>query len=62
MNFEISEKSKYKDFIREKVSIINDEADGYHPEKLSSMMDLLNEKVTREPIKWTEKERILEII
>src|SRR5690554_2323879 len=62
VNFEISEKSKYRDFIREKVSIINDKADGYHPEKLSSMMDLLNEKVTREPIKWTEKERILEII
>lgn len=62
VNFEISKKSKYKDLIREKVSIINDEAEGYNPEKLSSMMNLLNEKVTREPIKWTEKERILEII
>jgi len=62
VNFEISEKSKYRSFIREKVSIINDKADGYHPEKLSSMMDLLNEKVTQEPIKWTEKEKILEII
>ena len=62
VNFEISEKSKYRDFIREKVSIINDEADGYHPENLSSMMDLLNEKVTQEPIKWSEKEKILEVI
>ncbi|MCH4824624.1 hypothetical protein ML462_15730 [Gramella lutea] len=62
VNFEISERSKYKDYIREKVSIINDKADGYHPEKLSSMMDLLQEKVTRDPIKWSEKERILEII
>jgi len=62
VNFEISEKSKYRDFIKEKVSIINDEADGYQPEKLSSMLDLLNEKVTKEPIKWTEKERLLEII
>ena len=62
VNFEISEKSKYRSFIREKVSIINDQADGYHPEKLSSMMDLLNEKVTQEPIKWSEKEKILEII
>lgn len=62
VNFEISERSKYKNFIKEKVSIINDQADGYNPEKVKSMMDLLNEKVTREPIKWTEKERILEYI
>lgn len=62
VNFEISEKSKYKSYIREKVSIINDEAEGYHPGKLSSMLSLLNEKVSKEPIKWTERERILEII
>lgn len=62
VNFEISEKSKYRNHIREKVSIINDQAEGYHPQKLSSMMDLLNEKVTKEPVKWSEKERILEII
>ena len=62
VNFEISEKSKYKSFIREKISIINDKAEGYHPVKLNSMLDLLNEKVTKEPIKWSEKEKVLEII
>ncbi|EAQ49593.1 hypothetical protein [Leeuwenhoekiella blandensis] len=62
VNFEISEKSKYRDFIREKVSIINDNADGYRPDKLGSMLELLNEKVTKEPIKWSEKEKILELI
>jgi hypothetical protein len=62
VNFEISEKSKYRNNIREKLSIINDQADGYRPEKLGSIMDLLNEKTTQEPIKWSERERILEII
>lgn len=62
VNFEISDKSKYRNFIREKISIINDEAEGYNPKKLTSVIDLLNEKVTQEPIKWTEKEKILEII
>lgn len=62
VNFEISEKSKYKDFIREKISIINDKADGYHPEKLESIMNLLDEKATKKPIKWSEKEKVLEII
>lgn len=62
VNFEISEKSKYKNFIKEKISIINDEAEGYHPERLNSMMELLQEKVTRDPIKWSEKEKILDVI
>lgn len=62
VNFEISEKSKYNSFIKERISIINDEANGYHPLKLRSVLDLLNEKVSREPIKWTEKEKILDLI
>lgn len=62
VNFEISEKSKYKHFIREKITIINDKAEGYHPEKFSSVLNLLNEKGTQEPVKWSEKERILELI
>lgn len=62
VNFEISDKSKYSEHIKEKVSIINDLANGFHPERSKSIMDLLSEKTTREPIKWTEKEKILEII
>lgn len=49
--FEISEKSQCSTFIREKISIINDKAEGYHPDKLGRMMCLLNEKVPQEPIK-----------
>ena len=62
INFEISERSKYQSHIKEKISIINDMANGYHPEKSKSILDLLSEKINREPVKWTEKERILDII
>ena len=62
VNFEIAEKSKYKDVIREKISIINDKSDGYQPDKSASIFELLSEKTNREPIKWTEKEKILELI
>lgn len=62
VNFEISEKSKNNSFIKERISIINDLAEGYHPEKSGSILNLLSEKTSREPIKWTEKEKILEYI
>lgn len=62
VNFEISEKSKYNSFVKERISIINDLADGYHPEKSGSILNLLTEKTSKEPIKWTEKERLLEYI
>ncbi len=62
VNFEIAGKSKYRDIIKEKVTIVNDKSDGYLPEKSAFIFELLNEKTTREPIKWSEKERILEFI
>lgn len=62
VNFEIAVKSKYRDNIKERVTIVNDKSDGYLPEKSSYIFEILNEKITREPIKWTEKERILELI
>jgi len=62
VNFEISEKSKYNSYIKERISIINDLANGYHPEKSRSILNLLAEKTSKEPVKWTEKEKILEYI
>ena len=61
VNFEIAIKSKYKDLIKERITIINDTSDGYLPEKSSYIFELLNEKTTRKPIKWTEKEQIAEL-
>ncbi|HLO45822.1 MAG TPA: hypothetical protein VK175_15895 [Leadbetterella sp.] len=62
VNFEIAVKSKYQDLIKERLAIVNDQSEGYLPEKSAFIFELLKEKTTREPVKWTEKERILEII
>lgn len=62
VNFEIAVKSKFRDQIKERVAIINDKSEGYLPEKSSSILEILNEKITRKPIKWTEKEQLLELI
>lgn len=62
VNFEIASKSKFKDNIKERITIINNKSEGYLPEKSSYIFELLNEKTTRTPIKWTEKERITELI
>lgn len=62
VNFEISQKSKYKNVIKEKISLINDEAEGFLPSKESDLIDLLNERSTREFIRWTERYKILEYV
>lgn len=62
VNFEIASKSKYKDFISEKISILNNNSEGFNPVKSSSIFELLNEKITREPIIWSEREKLLKII
>ncbi len=62
VNFEITDRSKYKDYIKEKLSIFNDGAAGFNTQKSRSIIELLKEKTTREPILWSKKEEILEII
>lgn len=62
VNFEIALKSKYKHHIKERVTLVNDQSDGYLPEKSSCILEILQEKTTRKPIKWSQKEQILEVI
>lgn len=62
VNFEIAVKSKFQDLIKERLTIVNDQSDGYLHEKSAFLFELLKEKTTREPIKWSEKDRILELI
>lgn len=62
VNFEIAAKSKYQDLIKERITILNDQSEGYSPKKSAFIFELLKEKATREPIKWTEKEQILQFI
>ncbi|TZF99075.1 hypothetical protein FW781_03880 (plasmid) [Chryseobacterium panacisoli] len=62
VNFEISEKSVENKDITEKISIINDSCDGFVKSRSESLLELLHEKSSREPILWSEKEKVLEII
>ncbi len=62
VNFEITFKSKYQNLIDERLTIFNDKSEGYSLERSSSLFQLLNEKTTKEPIMWSEKERLLEYI
>jgi len=62
VNFEIVDKSKYRNIIKERICIINNKSEGYQPERSFVILNLLAEKSTREPIKWTEKEKILDYI
>ncbi len=62
VNFELAAKSKYTDQIKERITIVNDKSDGYLPDKSASIFELLREKTSREPVKWTEKEQILELV
>lgn len=62
VNFEISERSLLKHNIKERLVLINDLASGYSTNRSHSIYQLLDEKISREPIKWSEKERLLEIV
>lgn len=62
VNFEIAQKSKYHSHIKERITIINDKSDGFLLNKSAHIFELLSEKTTREPIKWTEREKIVEMI
>lgn len=62
VNFEISERSIFKSNIKERIVLINDFASGYSTTRSHSIYQLLDEKISRNPIKWSEKEKILEIV
>ena len=62
VNFEIALKSNYKDFIKNRVTIFNDQSDGYNLEKQNHLFDVLKEKTTIEPTPWSDKELLLKAV
>lgn len=62
VNFELSEKSKYRPHIRNRLSLIDDEANGYSANRMDAAMDLMREKTTHEPILWSQKDSLIELI
>lgn len=63
INFELSERSrKYYSLVRDKISLVDDEATGYTEVKDDLIMTLLGEKTTKPPILWSQKEEIIPLL
>ena len=63
LNFEIASSSKYNPYIDNKIVLMNDSADGYLPTSLSNQINILKQHTdNKEPIKWSEKEKLKEIL
>lgn len=62
VNFDLSEKSKYNNLIKDKITIINDESNDFSIDKSYNLYELLISRTTKPPIMWSEKEKILEYI
>ena len=62
VNFELSAKTKYRDHIKRRLSLVDDEAAGYSPNRLDAIMGLMREKTTHDPVLWTNKDALLGMI
>ena len=63
LNFEIASNSKYAPYIDNKIVLMNDSADGYAPVLLSNQINILRQHTNNEePLKWSEKEKLKEIL
>jgi hypothetical protein len=63
LNFEIASSSKYRSYIDNKIVLMNDFADGYVPKSLYNQINILKQHTEdKEPIKWSEKEKIKEVL
>lgn len=62
VNFELALKSKYQGSVKEMLTLINDDCDGYRIEANSNVLALLEEKTTKPFIPWSNKEKLLELI
>lgn len=62
INFELSKKSKYDKFIDEKITIINDLSNEFEMSKAPELMNMLDTKVTKPPVLWSDKRKISEYI
>ena len=57
--FGMAEQSYQKDFIHEKVALIDDSALGFNPSKNASYIEYLQSNTHSEIVKWSERKRLL---
>ncbi|HVY71984.1 MAG TPA: hypothetical protein VHH73_18775 [Verrucomicrobiae bacterium] len=58
VNFELTESTKFKDFVRKRVAFINDEAEGYSPARTGELYRLLGTH-NGKSVKWSERDVLM---
>lgn len=56
--FEIADNSPYREFIKQKIAVVNNLADGFIPDRLGKHFEILLGHTTEQPVNWTEKENL----
>jgi hypothetical protein len=62
INYEITSKSSYDAYIKNRITIFNDNAEGYQPNKFADYVEQLVNATNNEPVIWSQKEKLQEII
>ncbi|MVX37295.1 hypothetical protein [Myroides sp. LoEW2-1] len=62
MLFEMADNTDYKSFIKQKVSIIDTEAEGYNEAKIVSYLNHLEHHTNSKLVNWYEKEKLMVIL
>ncbi len=60
--FEMADKSKYKSYIKRKISVIDTSSNGYNPNKFAGFLAHLHENTNSIEVKWSEKSILKELI
>ena len=62
MTFQIINKSSYAQFIKNRITLVDDSASGYKREKVDQYLSLIPDVAQAKIIGWNEKERIRELV
>lgn len=60
--FQMADDSKYKQFISSKISLIDDTANGFLPQKIDSLLSHLKNHTGSTLVNWSEKDRIASLL
>lgn len=56
--FEIADASPYSQYIKQKIAVVNNSAEGFVPERLGKHFEILQGHTGQDPIKWSERNNL----
>lgn len=56
--FEIADSSPYSEYIKQKIAVVNNSAEGFVPERLGKHFEILQGHIGQDPINWSEKDNL----